>query len=71
MVHENPQQIRRDLAERLNVHHTTVLIYLKKFYMVSRGDVWVLYKLNERNLMDRGATHCMHDFNKHTEMNTL
>lgn len=53
LIDENPRITTREVAERFNVDHTTVLNHLHGLKMVSRLDVWVPHKLSEKNLIDR------------------
>lgn len=43
----------REIAERFDIHYTTVSDRLKKLGMVKKTDVWVPHELTEKNIMDR------------------
>ena len=49
LLHENSCQVQAELAESLEVDHTTVLKYLKASELIKKQGLWVLYELKLRD----------------------
>ena len=53
LIEANPHSTTRDIAETLNLHHSTVHDHLRKLGFISKLDIWVPHKLKEVHLTNR------------------
>ena len=53
LLNENPYLTARDIAEDLQISHTSVLNHIRKIGYVNRLDAWVPYALTEAQLARR------------------
>ena len=53
LLDENPYLTARDIAEDLQISHTSVLNHIRKIGYVNRLDAWVPYALTEAQLARR------------------
>ncbi|XP_011639265.1 histone-lysine N-methyltransferase SETMAR-like [Pogonomyrmex barbatus] len=53
LIESNPRYTTREIAETLNIHHSSVHDYLKKLGYVNKLDIWVPHDLKEVHLTTR------------------
>lgn len=53
LIEANPRSTTRDIAEALNVHHSTVHDHLRRLGFTSKLDIWVPHELKEVQLINR------------------
>ncbi|KAM5283286.1 methionine-R-sulfoxide reductase B2, mitochondrial isoform 1-T1 [Hipposideros larvatus] len=52
-IESNPRYTTQEIADTLNIHHSSIHDHLKKLGYVSKLDIWVLHELKEVHLTER------------------